>query len=99
VKGSTANEIEKEEIKIHETISGEISHFTRIVSRGLVLLPVERDKSKSENGREREKKTENKLHVRVPINFNILSINKWSKKKGKKNMHKTMRCGVLRGGE
>ena len=33
------------------------------------------------------KKTENKLHVRDSINFNILSINKWSKKK-MENMHK-----------
>lgn len=35
----------------------------------------------------KSKKTENKLHVRDSINFNILSINKWSKKK-MENMHR-----------
>lgn len=44
--------------------------------------------------RKGKKKTENKLHVRDSIKFNILSINKWSKKM--ENMHKK---GVDVGGE
>lgn len=42
-----------------------------------------------------KRKDENKLHVRDSINFNILSINKWSKKKKMENMHKKGGIGGL----
>lgn len=57
-------------------------HHTSLELYHVACIATNRRKKK-----EKRKKTENKLHVRDSINFNILSINKWSKKK-MENMHK-----------